>query len=651
MTKSKILTTGCVGGSTVDAMAPNRIEINDFVKDEKMFSLYVQALQAMMDTPQDDPRSFFQIASIHGLPYMPWNGVGEDYPGEAAGYCTHGSILFPTWHRPYVALYEQILQKHAVRIAQKYIFDECCWRQTAASLRQPFWDWAKNAVPPPEVISMEWITIVTPDGRRTRVKNPLLRYKFDPVDRSFAKPFSTWPVTVRYPTREGPGAQDDVEALIVTLQANQADLTSKIYNLLTRVHSWSAFSCHTPGDDGSASNSLEAVHDAIHDCVGGAGHMGDPAYAAFDPIFMMHHCQVDRLLSLWSALNPDVSVSEASAHGGTFTIPAHSIVDGTTELTPFRSTQSTFWTSHETLGPCPTHLGYSYPEFNGLISKDKEAIYAHIAGVVNVLYAPQKLRHYLSLLAAKQPREILWKEEKPSAVLQKARGRRHSWIEVYTAPEPLLDDDADDTTSEYLMLFPYPHINGTTAPGRHTSHRASGAGQLWDWSVRIRARKHDLGRSFSVLVFLGAGSSGIPVDPAEWYSAPTYVGAHHAFVNSASRRCANCRRQADVIVEGFVHLNEAIEKHWHADAGVGGRAGTRALDEALNPEDVKPFLSRELGWRVRRNDGIAVSLESLPFLEVMVVAQPFLFPEAGSRFFVMQDELKYYPEITNGHVL
>lgn len=22
------------------------------------------------------------------------------------GYCTHGSILFPTWHRPYLALFE-----------------------------------------------------------------------------------------------------------------------------------------------------------------------------------------------------------------------------------------------------------------------------------------------------------------------------------------------------------------------------------------------------------------------------------------------------------------------------------------------------------------------------------------------------------------
>lgn len=45
MTKVNIVTTGCVGGETLDAMAPNRMEINDFVKNEKMFSLYIQSLR------------------------------------------------------------------------------------------------------------------------------------------------------------------------------------------------------------------------------------------------------------------------------------------------------------------------------------------------------------------------------------------------------------------------------------------------------------------------------------------------------------------------------------------------------------------------------------------------------------------------------
>jgi len=62
----------------------------------------------MQKTSEDDYQSFFQVGGIHGLPYTAWDGAlstkgGDRGPG---GYCTHGSVLFPTWHRPYVALYE-----------------------------------------------------------------------------------------------------------------------------------------------------------------------------------------------------------------------------------------------------------------------------------------------------------------------------------------------------------------------------------------------------------------------------------------------------------------------------------------------------------------------------------------------------------------
>ena len=125
----RIIIAGPTGG------APNRLEINEFVKNDKFFSLYVQALrespftahhishslqylsyvETMYDADQDkDELSYFRIAGIHGLPYEPWNGAGQklvDSPGDTeqrryGGYCTHGSTLFPTWHRPYMALLE-----------------------------------------------------------------------------------------------------------------------------------------------------------------------------------------------------------------------------------------------------------------------------------------------------------------------------------------------------------------------------------------------------------------------------------------------------------------------------------------------------------------------------------------------------------------
>ncbi|OJT09435.1 Tyrosinase [Trametes pubescens] len=617
MTRNNIITTGCLGGETVGAMAPNRLEISDFIKNEKMFSLYIQALQAMMDTPQDDPESFFQIGGIHGLPYAPWDGVGEASQAEASGYCTHGSVLFPTWHRPYVALYEQILQKHAIQIARKYVFEGYSWRKVAADLRQPYWDWASNAVPPPEVISMERVTIITSDGRRARVENPLLRYRFDSVEPSFAGPFARWPSTIRHPSSDDSGAKDDVESLISTLQANQADLTSKVYNLLTRTHTWPSFSCNAPGDEDSTSNSLEAIHDAIHDCVGGPGHMGDPAYAGFDPIFMLHHAQVDRLLSLWAALHPDVGVSEATASGGTFTIPSNSTIDENTELTPFRSRQSTFWTSRGAGGPFPTHLGYSYPEFNGLDSKDEDEVAQHVAEVINNLYTPQRLQHYLLPRTTKQHRSVTWVDEVSRSLQQTLRISRlpsDSWS-IFEAPA-----EDDELTAGYLVLFPDPPR--IRDPPSHT---------LWEWSVRIRVKKFEVGRSFAVLVFLGE----VPEDPQEWYASATYVGAHHAFVNSAPARCANCRRQGDSVTEGFVHLNDAIVKH--------------AAPHSLEPEAMKPYLRRDLSWRVRRIDGQAISPEYLGSLEVVVVVQPLSYSAYSQQFF-SQGRSTYYPEITTAHV-
>jgi tyrosinase len=75
---------------------------------------------------------------------------------------------------------------------------------------------------------------------------------------------------------------------------------------------WGQFSNHTWNEihtDQGTLTSLESIHDTIHVDVGGRGHMGDPAVAAFDPIFWMHHCQVDRLLALWQAAYPETYVS------------------------------------------------------------------------------------------------------------------------------------------------------------------------------------------------------------------------------------------------------------------------------------------------------------------------------------------------------
>lgn len=36
-----------------------------------------------------------------------------------AGYCTHRSVLFVPWHRPYLLLYEQIIYQYALDIVNQ----------------------------------------------------------------------------------------------------------------------------------------------------------------------------------------------------------------------------------------------------------------------------------------------------------------------------------------------------------------------------------------------------------------------------------------------------------------------------------------------------------------------------------------------------
>ena len=121
MSSDRIVINGGTGGVAV------RLEINDFIKNDKFYTLYIRALRkvfsydtSFMNLPtlmleliqarnETLDQSYFGVSGIHGMPYVAWNGAqGSFAPGKwpFGGYCTHGSALFPTWHRPYVLLIE-----------------------------------------------------------------------------------------------------------------------------------------------------------------------------------------------------------------------------------------------------------------------------------------------------------------------------------------------------------------------------------------------------------------------------------------------------------------------------------------------------------------------------------------------------------------
>lgn len=100
---------------TTDIKQPGSVPLRREVRELQQtfpdqFNLYILGLQNLQGLDESQLTSYYQISGIHGMPFKPWDGVGSDSDWEESsgfgGYCTHSSILFTTWHRPYIALYE-----------------------------------------------------------------------------------------------------------------------------------------------------------------------------------------------------------------------------------------------------------------------------------------------------------------------------------------------------------------------------------------------------------------------------------------------------------------------------------------------------------------------------------------------------------------
>ncbi len=83
---------------------------NDFKsgKDTTTLEKLMVAWQFIKALPAGDPNSFMTLGGFHGEPFA---GRGSyDVSNYWGGYCNHGNILFPTWHRIYLHKLEKALQ-------------------------------------------------------------------------------------------------------------------------------------------------------------------------------------------------------------------------------------------------------------------------------------------------------------------------------------------------------------------------------------------------------------------------------------------------------------------------------------------------------------------------------------------------------------
>ncbi|KAG8215731.1 common central domain of tyrosinase-domain-containing protein [Butyriboletus roseoflavus] len=392
------------------------------------WTLFVLGWAYIKDTPIPFPgvvqpplrviTSLMELGGIHGKPYREWAGDIRT-PAEAQIDFSYldkkdmnpspprfGAITFPSWHRPYIMLIEQAIGEYAENIAQQiensHPGEVGRWVNEAKQLRFPYWDWADPKVDIeglPSLFYTEELTILGTGQKSVTVPNPLTGYSFPYLPDDFSDNtrsgitayFTKWEKTYRYADSSPAPTGSNIQTLQAALKQKADSVRTNIGMLFSFpdggnpgvIYDEFSNTRNESRQDGDHNHtgSLEGVHNSMHGNIGGNGHMGYPDYAAFDPIFFFHHCNVDRILALWDWCYPDYWMGDGYIVDGTeqqwtlvtgtySAVYSQSIEDDGERgyLVPFRHPDGAYWTSKQTrfFTPDAYPKYYSYKEFLGV---------------------------------------------------------------------------------------------------------------------------------------------------------------------------------------------------------------------------------------------------------------------------------------------
>ncbi|KAK3381535.1 hypothetical protein B0H63DRAFT_207757 [Podospora didyma] len=379
---------------------PARQNINSlWARGGPQWDLYILALSELQAVDETDELSYFALAGIHGLPHSAWNGVEQvDGAPSSRGYCPHGEVLFSTWHRPYVALFEQTLVSHAARIAQKYPVKVApTYKAAAQTLRQPYWDWASDPELPPAATGVN-VTVNGPNGVVT-LRNPLYSYRFQRVDveATFGGSLAAFPETWRC-RASGEALANNSTASNEGLAHVAGDLMSDVYDVFTRTTTFDAMAY-----DEWRGSSFENPHNIVHSASSCSGTMSSIDWSAFDPLFMLHHCNIDRLVAMWQAINYKTPMFTTTANStGQFGTPPGTAITADSPLKPFFDENLVLHTSNSVAAI--SKFGYTYPEIDDW-STTPEELATSLRAQVNGLYSHnQRIVDLATSSSFQQPR-------------------------------------------------------------------------------------------------------------------------------------------------------------------------------------------------------------------------------------------------------
>jgi tyrosinase len=261
------------------------------------------------------------------------------------------------------------------------------WKNAAATLRMPYWDWAMdpgNGQPTvPSTIRDQRVTVTKPSGQ-VSIANPLYSYSWGNSlpNEIGGGPWDNNPFTLRRPVAN-PTRSNNNE-MSARFDSQRISLRDRVFALFSSKQSWGYASTSQIGVrtdlSGSGVDSFESVHDSIHNTAGGetGGHMYYLDMSAFDPIFWLHHTNVDRLLNMYQFIVPDTYVANGNIPRPMAQWNQGESKNGGTPLKPFtKGTYGEYFTSNDVRET--RVFGYYYPE-----TSDRS--YGQVARAVTDLY-------------------------------------------------------------------------------------------------------------------------------------------------------------------------------------------------------------------------------------------------------------------------
>lgn len=342
----------------------------------------------------------------------------------------------------------------------------------------------------------------------------------------------------------------------------------RLYNLFTNYDNYTIFSNEGWAADTTRYDSLENLHDNLHALLGGhQGHMTIVPFSAFDPLFFLHHCNVDRIFALWQVLHPDAWIAPEVARVNSYTTSVGQLLDSTSALTPFYANpDGDFWTSDMLRDTAA--LGYTYGELasSGISLSNMTSILngqARVASVVNQLYGGYSLNSIrIQSKRSERGRDHVRRGQSQEGWYM-GRGRRS------------------------IASLPVTKI-------------ISEQGKYREWIANIRVSRQALNGPFSVDLALGG--------PAK---QTLYVGSMSVFASPPAIASMKKMAPGAEYISGTVPLTAALVDEV-AD-------GTLA---SMEPGDVEPYLREYLTTRVVGADGTESDPAGVAGLSIEVVSWP-----------------------------